>query len=230
MALIRPGAVVGQVSGRIGGVVFARNRGGAYVRNGPAPVQPRTIYQQTVRNALSQASSAWDGLTDDQRQAWSEWAKLNPVKNRIGESVTLQGNAAFVQLNSRLVMLGITPVATTPAVGSPSGLLTMTLNTDIGAGDFEVVYTATPLGANHRLLLEGCNVGATAVRFIENRLVLFRASGANVASPLDVESDFQSRCGTVKVGDRIFVRGMVIDDRNGQVSGSITAESVVVST
>lgn len=230
MALFRPGPLVGQVSGRVAGVVFARNRGGAYVRNGPSPVQPRTIYQQAVRNALAVASAAWNDLTDNQRQAWSEWAKLNPIKNRIGESVTLQGNAAYVQLNSRLAFLGIAPKTATPAVGSPSGLLTLSVTADIGAGDFELVFTATPLGTNERLILEGCNVRATDVKFIENRLVVFDTTDAAEASPYEIESPFQNRLGSVAVGDRIYVRAQVVDDRNGLVSAIATCTTVAIST
>jgi len=230
MALIRPGAVVGQISGRVGGVVFARNRGGAYVRNGPAPVQPRTIYQTQVRNALSTASSAWDGLTEDQRKAWSEWAKLNPIKNRIGETVTLQGNAAFVELNSRLARLGIAPVAATPAVGAPAGLLTLSLNADIGAGAFEAVFTPNPLGANQRIVIEGCNTRATAVEFIENRLVLVTAGAAASTSPMDIQAAFEARLGTLAVGDHVWIRAYIIDDRNGQVSGMVTADNYVTHT
>jgi hypothetical protein len=230
MALIRPGAVVGQISGRVGGVVFARNRGGAYVRNGPAPVQPRTLYQTAVRNALSTASSAWDSITEEQRTAWSEWAKLNPVKNRIGESVTLQGNAAFVQLNSRLARFGIAPVATTPAVGAPSGLLTLGLNADTGAGAFAAVFTPTPLGAHERIVIEGCNVRATAVAFVENMLVLVSAGDAASASPLDIQAEFESRLGSVAVGDHLYIRGYVLDDRNGQISGMLTVDNYATHT
>ena len=132
--------------------MFARNRGGAYVRNGPSPVQPRTVYQNSVRAALSMASIGWGSLSDSNRMAWREWAKLNPIKNRIGQSVTLQANAAYVQLNARLAHLGIAMGTTPPTVGAPTGLITLSLGADIGAGDFEVVYTATPLGANKRLI------------------------------------------------------------------------------
>ena len=210
--------------------MFARNRGGAYVRNGPSPVQPRTVYQNSVRAALSMASIGWGSLSDSNRMAWREWAKLNPIKNRIGQSVTLQANAAYVQLNARLAHLGIAMGTTPPTVGAPTGLITLSLGADIGAGDFEVVYTATPLGANKRLILEGCNVGATNVDFVENLYRVFFASAANASSPQDIESAWSTRFGVPSIGDHLYVRGYILDDRNGLISGALVADNDVVST
>jgi len=230
MAIMRPGPLAGQVSGRVGGVVFSRNRGGDYVRNGPSPTNPQTEYQVAVRNALAAASSAWDDLTDDQRMAWRSWANDNPVRNRIGESIRLQGNAAFVALNSRLVQTGSAVVDTPPLVSAPDPLLTVTGSFDIGAGDFQLAYTATPLAAGMKLWVVGCLVTSAGINNVKNRLRHFFTSAAAAASPAAVESAFGTRFGTPVAGQYAWLRAGVLDSTNGQLSSMLEDHGIVVST
>ncbi len=230
MAITRPGSIVGQVSGRIGGLVFSRNRGGDYVRNGPSPTNPQSSYQTAVRNALSLASAGWDTLTDSQRAAWVSWAQDHPVRNRLGESIRLQGNAAYVQLNSRLAYLGTAIVVAPPAVNAPDPLLSVTPTFDIGAGNFQLAYTATPLGAGLKLWVLGCLLGSPAITFVKNRLRHFYTSAAAAASPADLDTAFSARFGAPVVGQKVVLMAGVLDGTNGQLSAMLRCEGLVTTT
>lgn len=230
MAITRQGSVVGEVSGSVGGVVFSRNRGGNYVRTRVKPSNPSTEYQVAVRNALSTASGDWKDLTDAQRAAWKSWADSNPIRNRLGESIRLQGNAAFVELNARLIMLGTASVATPPIVSAPDPLLTLTGSYDVGAGDFQVAYTATPLAAGTKLWVSGCLLSSASINFVQNRLRHFFTSAAAAASPAAIESAFTARFGTPQVGNKVVLTASVIDGTNGLMSSIMRDEGIVVST
>jgi len=229
MAIMRPGPLAGQLSGRVGGVVFSRNRGGDYVRNGPSPINPQTSYQVAVRNAMSLASTRWNDMAATARSGWNSWAQNNPVQNRLGESIRLQGNAAFVSLNSRLAFLGVAIVDTPPAVGAPNPLLTLVPTFDIGAGAFQVAYTATPLAAGHKLWVLGCRPMSLGVSFVKNRLRHFITGGAAGATPLDIENAFGLRFGVPAVGENIVVRAAVLGV-DGQLSAFIEARALVTTT
>jgi len=230
MAIMKPGVLVGQLSGKVSGVVFARNRGGDYVRGAISPVNPQTAYQVAVRNALSLASSGWDVLTANQRSSWSAWAAENPVRNRLGESIRLQGNAAYVALNSRLAFLGTALTTAPPTTGDPVGLLTVTGSFDIGAGNFQVAFTATPLGAGNKLWVLGCFVAQPARMFVKNRLRHFYTSAAAKASPADVQTEFEARFGTPVVGGKVVFRVGVVNGTTGQLSSMLETSGLVVST
>ena len=56
MALLVPGAVVSVLSGKIGGTVFARNRGGAYARAYAIPTRVTSDLAMSVKAAFAAAS------------------------------------------------------------------------------------------------------------------------------------------------------------------------------
>ena len=56
-------AVITQASGKLGGVVGAKNRGGNYFRAKVAPVQPRSVAQQEQRANLAALAGAWKTLS-----------------------------------------------------------------------------------------------------------------------------------------------------------------------
>lgn len=89
--------IFAQASGSVGGLVFARNRGGAYIRNRTVPVNPNTERQQAVRTSMGAAVSSWaDELSDDQRATWNNYAANVPVKNALGDTVYLTGQQWFI--------------------------------------------------------------------------------------------------------------------------------------
>lgn len=108
MALIKTSALVSDISGKIGGNVFARNSGGSYVRSFTKPVNPNTPAQQAQKNRLAYVSNAWRELTDAQRQAWTDAAKLSyrQVVNRMGETVSLTGFGYYMKANMLLQTIG----------------------------------------------------------------------------------------------------------------------------
>lgn len=118
MALIKS-TILAQISGSINGITFAHNRGGAYARNRSIPANPGTDRQDQVRTALASMATAWrDTLTDTQRTLWINYAQNVTVLNRLGDTITLSGIAAFQRVNLfRLSTLGTTAVLEPPPAG-----------------------------------------------------------------------------------------------------------------
>lgn len=230
MAIMRPGPLAGQLSGRVGGIVFSRNRGGDYVRNGPSPINPSTFYQVEARNALGLASTLWDTIGDPGRASWVSWAQANPVRNRLGESIRLQGNAAMVSLNARLALLGIALASAPPIVGPPSPLLTCTGTFSIATpANFKIAFTGTPLSTNVGLVVVGCKVPSLGISFVKNLLRSFTASPAAEASPFEIGVDFIARFGVPYLGQKIVLRVGCMDFTNGQLSSMIPVEGLAIA-
>jgi hypothetical protein len=127
MALIRS-SLVSSISGSIAGTTYARNRGGSYARNRTNPIQPRSPSQMRARSQLSFNSKAWStSLTPTQRESWVSYAASLPSLNRIGESIVLTGQQAYVQANTLLQLSGQSPV-----VAPPTGPSNFVIETAVG--------------------------------------------------------------------------------------------------
>lgn len=150
MAIYSP--IVGEFRGRIGGIVYSRNKGGMYARLGSAPTNPQTSRQQTTRAILGTRAAQWTaGLTQDQRDAWEIYAQANPVKNSLGQDVIITGLAWYVKANAPLVDGGFALSQDPPILGAPDAF--NTLAGDISAATTVDVTFTGALGADEAMQL-----------------------------------------------------------------------------
>ena len=230
MALITSGAMIGQISGKLGPVVFSHNRGGPYVRAHVVPVTSTTSFALNAKARLSAASQLWQTLTAAQKDAWATWANNNPITNRIGARVTLSGHGAFTGLTSSLAQAGVAAVLDPPVVPAPAGLLTLSGTYDIGAGAVEIAWTTTPTAADIGLYVQTAIVNSTGINFIRPLLKLISITTGATASPFDVESSILARFGTLLVGQQCVHEVSTFDRTNGQRSQPLRTEGVFITT
>lgn len=106
-------------SGKLNGMVHARNKGGNYIRKWSKPLNPKSDLQLAVRNSLTTLSREWGALTEAKRSSWIALASNIVRKNRIGESVSLSGNALYNEFNGNLATIGLASISTAPAFSAP---------------------------------------------------------------------------------------------------------------
>ena len=92
-------------TGRLGGVVFGKNKYGYYQKMFKSPTNPRTADQQTIRSFFSTATKEWANLTSAQRTAWNDNAGMFQYVKK-GISYTVTGFNLFVKLNRNLQSVG----------------------------------------------------------------------------------------------------------------------------
>ena len=107
-------AVLTQASGSIGGLTASHNRGGMYFRSRAIPTNPSSARQVAIRSAMSTLSSAWAGLTQLQRDAWTLYGQNVPVTNRLGDSVILTGQQQYLRSNVPRYQAGLARVDAGP--------------------------------------------------------------------------------------------------------------------
>lgn len=111
MGLVKFGAGVSQISGKVGGVVYSKNKGGSYVRNFKAPTNPNTTAQSTIRGYFAQLAARWSNvLTAAQRAAWALYAENIPVINRLGETIYMSALNMYIAANVLVLQAGGTIV------------------------------------------------------------------------------------------------------------------------
>ncbi len=154
------GAIVVAGSGKVGGHVFSKNRGGAYMRTKVTPSNPNTVAQQNVRAVLSSLSQSWSSLSDAERLAWqgavTDWSSTDifgDIKNPSGINLYVRLNS--VLLNSGQATISVPPLKlempyteiATAIFDVSSSTLVVTL-ADTAYDGVEVAVSATPVLSN----------------------------------------------------------------------------------
>lgn len=143
MALIKLTAFIDQISGKLNGTVFSKNKGGAYVRSKSKPTNPRSAAQMAVRSAFGAIAAAWRDLTESQRKAWMEATKDFPYQNRLGDRKTLTGFSLHQKINRNLQLVSQPAVQIPPTPDSPAGITVLEMAGFNATGSLEGETEAT---------------------------------------------------------------------------------------
>lgn len=107
MALCRS-HLFSQMVGSVAGITYFFNRYGSIIaRNRTVPVDPGTAPQIAIRARMAAAMSAWQGMTEAQRDAWTIFADGTPWVNSLGDDCRLAGVNMYLSI--RLAALQIDP-------------------------------------------------------------------------------------------------------------------------
>ena len=104
MALIR-GSMWGDLSGRVGGVVFSRNGIGKIVRQYVKGIDAHSVTQVNNRGLFSNVQGLWRSLSMSNRLSWGTFANsiYVPKHGRVAPKYT--GTNAFMGINNYLSLL-----------------------------------------------------------------------------------------------------------------------------
>lgn len=137
-------AVYTQASGSVGGLTYSHNRGGMYTRARRIPVNVNTVEQQAVRNALSQAVTAWkETLTAPQRADWATYATNTPMVNRMGDAIDIGALPQYVRANVTRLQAGLDRVDAGPTTYGLPTFTTPTFTVDASNDTVSVDFTNT---------------------------------------------------------------------------------------
>jgi len=199
MALVKS-SLLSTISGSIGGTTYARNRGGAYARNRSLPIQPRSPQQERARSQLAFFSVYWsDTLTQNEREAWNQYASSLSALNRIGDSIIRTGQQAFVQSNTLAQLAGLAVITTAPAsnvqfaIAANPQVVSHDVSSNTATFNLTQAITATVLGFCSPPVSNGSAATAQDFRF-------FGTFAASAATTIAVSG--------TNTGRRVFVAGM----------------------
>ena len=230
MALVVPGPMAGQISGRVGSVVFSHNKGGPYVRNGTIPTASTTPAALAAKARLGGAATTWITLTAAQRLAWKEWAGENPAVNRVGHQITLTGISAFVGNFARMHLASETTLVVPPIVSGPLPLLSFSITADLFTPGCAATFTPTPLGTNDALWMEAVVLNSAAINHVGNLTRWIGCTAKAAATDYDFQTDIEAVFGSLTEGQTIVMLASVFDRVTGLLSTPVRASTVVVDT
>ncbi len=230
MALFRPGSIVGQISGRIGGVVYSHNRGGSYIRSSAIPIAVESESADAAKARVTALSRLWADLDDDERAAWRAYAQSDTRRNRLGDSRALTGICSFIAINSRM-LLAEEEMLRVPALGvAPQALAYLSMTADIGTGTCELTFSPTPLDTDLALWIVAGVVSSPGRRYHQDVMRVIKVTAGAQTSPYDYQSDIEKVHGDLIVGQQVYMRVSVFDRSSGLLSGPMLAEKTVTSS
>lgn len=219
MALIVPGAVVSVLSGKIGGTVFARNRGGAYARSYAIPTRVTSDTAQLVKAAFAAASQAYANLTNAQIMAWDAYGQENPVSNRIGQLITLKGQSWYVGCNSRLIIAGDTPISVPPILAAPVIAVASAATVTVTGSVATIAVAAHVEDASIKVMVSAARSVSPGKRYVENLYTtIFISDAGGSGATLDLFAALESKLGTIQAGVTYHFKVVMLDVRTGLVS------------
>lgn len=228
MAKIKFGLVVTDARGKAGGMVYSKNRSGAYLRTKVTPVNPNTQRQATVRNNLTQNSKTWSSaLIDAQRAAYQALADNNPVTNIFGDTQILTGIALFGKINNVMRNLELPVLLDPPADLNVTGLSSLVVTAGVALQAIDLAFTDTPLPANHRLYIFATGTIAGGVNFFKPRLRYIGSSAAAEISPFDAGALWVAKFGALALGTHFGIAVAVVNETNGAVTVALQQKVTV---
>jgi hypothetical protein len=143
------GSFVTAASGKLGGVVAARNKGGQYLRAYAMPVNPSTPFQEVVRNAIATLTSRWTSVvTLNQRAAWATFAQNITITNPLGDTGLNAALGWYCACNVPRIQAGVTVVDAGPTIYTLATLTPPVCTITAAGTTVSVAFTNTDGWAN----------------------------------------------------------------------------------
>lgn len=215
MAKIKFGMMMTDASGKLGGQVFSKNRGGSYVRTKSTPVNPQSVAQMGVRGLFASISSRWSTLTQAQRDSFLGFVGDYAKTDIFGDLRNPSGKNLFQKLNQNALLSGQTALNVCVApLAVPFANVQSALGSVAGTS-FDVLTAGVTTGS--KLVFWGTPSLSQGTKFVKNKLRQVSVAVGNAGIATDIYADYVAKFGTPAVGANIFV-GVRVVNTNGQAS------------
>jgi len=229
MAKVKFSALISEMRNKLNGSVFSRNRGGAYLRNKVTPLNPQTSSQVAARSLLTFFSQAWRGLTQAQRDSWSGAVSNWSTTDVFGDIINPTGATLYIRLNCNISIAGGTPIVLPPAPLGAAALTELSIVADASANTLAVTFAATPVPADHALVLESTGNLSAGISNANSNFRTIDVAAAASASPYAAGAFQIAKFGAMVAGQKIFVRAKMIRLSTGETSQKQVASTIVVA-
>lgn len=221
------GAIVVAASGKIGGHVASKNKGGAYLRTKVTPSNPQTSYQTAVRDRLASLSQAWRALSDAQRNAWNGAVESFKRTNVFGDLKSPSGFNLYQRINNNILVLGGTAIDVPPLPTSTDTFSSLVLTAASGTPALSLAFSVDA-GEDHGYKLFATAPVSPGKKNVNSQYRLISKGTATPTSPLNILSVYNAKFGGVgEAGQRISVKMVSCGATTGIEGVAVTATAIV---
>lgn len=202
MAKVKFGAMMVDARGKLGGHVYSKNRGGAYMRTKVTPTNPQSLDQSEVRSIFGSISQSWSNLTDDQRATWNGAVENFKTTDVFGDLRTPSGKALFQRLNQGPLLGGRPVQETAPGLEeAPQEFLTgVNIDTAL-SGIFTAGLSTDPANL---IVLRSSGPVTQGTSNVTNRMRIVSIYDADSELGEDNWNDYVEKFGVPSAGQKIY--------------------------
>jgi len=225
--LVKWGSIVVDGSGKLGGHVFSKSRGGNTMRTLGRSKNPQTVRQQFIRAQFTKFSQGWGALEEIERESWYKAESLFSRKNRFGDVVFLSGKNLYNSVNVNRAQIGLGVLKIAPREGLTP--LNVVISVQIRLGLEEITVQGS-FDETRSYVLLGTPKVSQGRRNVKNAVRrFFVTSGTADGFFLDnapfLYITYVATFGVPEIGDKIFIGAYSISE-----SGQRSPNSVVLAT
>lgn len=229
MAKVNFSALISDMRNKLNGSVFARNRGGSYLRTKVTPINPKTSAQVAQRSLLTSYAQAWRGLSEAERLAWNgavgSWAKTDIFANIVVPS----GNTLYIRLNINIALAGGTPITTPPSPVGAQALTELSVVSDVSSSTVTVTFLPAAVPADHAMVIESTAMLSPGISNANAKYRVIKTLAPAAVSPDNAFTDQIAKFGALVAGQKIFIRAKFINRLTGEVSQQLNASAIVTA-
>lgn len=229
MAKVKFSALVSEMRNKLNGSVFARNRGGNYLRTKVTPTNPKSAAQVLVRSRLTQFSQAWRGLTQAQRDAWNSVVSQFATTDIFGDIVNPSGNTLYTKINSNITNAGGVALVLPPNPTGVTALTEVSVQAQVTGNGFGVAFAPDEVPANTAMIIEATPCLSAGISNANSQFRQIAVVPATEESPYDAGADYIAKFGTLTAGKKVFVRAKFVNLLTGEVSQALSNYTIVTA-
>lgn len=206
-------SILADASGSLGGLVASHNRGGQYLRIRVVPTNPSTGPQVEMRTIFGNLATAWQTITQAQRDAWTTYAINVPITDSMGDPLTLTGQQMYVRNNSARIQAGLTRIDDGPTVFSLDSLSPVAINPTAAADLYSIAFTEADAWVTEDdagLLIYGSRELADTINFFKGPYRFQGIIQGDLATPPTSPDASVTSLFALTVGNVIFNRALSV--------------------
>lgn len=220
---------LGDIAGKVGNLVFTRNRYGPVLRRRAVPVNVKSTAQRVSRGNMSGAAAYWRqtiGGTGSQL-AWDTFAANFPLHQGKGtkQAVTVTGEAFSVAINALRARMGLAPISHPPDTWGTDQPTSVTAAAVASTSLIISAIGGVTLDASHAVVVKATGPLSRGVAFIgKSKYRLISVTPPTATLPLDVSAAYSAVYGNIPYKNSVIgVALQVVKVKTAAVAGDDTA-------
>jgi hypothetical protein len=227
MAKIKFGMMMTDARNKLGGQVFSKNRGGAYVRTKVTPANAQTAFQTAVRSILTYLAQNFRALTANQILAWNNAVSDFTSTDIFGDVKTPSGLNLYVRLNANLAKIGEAYITAPPLPSNVTPITGVAVAAAAGAGTVSISANEATVGAGQKMYIEATACLSPGKNFVKSEFRTIGYTGANAALPYAAGAAYTTKFGAMTAGQKLFIRVRTVDTTTGLESLPVVVSCIV---
>lgn len=215
MAKIKFGMMMTDASGKLGGHVFSKNRGGSYIRTKVTPSNPQSSAQMTVRGIFASISSGWSSLTESARNSYRNFVADYAKTDIFGDLRNPSGKSLYQRLNQNLAISNQPLLAQCVAPSEVPFANMVSAICSIAGTTFDVETSGDTTGS--KVVVWATPSLSQGKKFVKNSLRQISVVDGDTALETNVFADYVAKFGTPIAGANVYI-GVRVINANGQAS------------